>query len=144
MNVLDIISLVILAVFFVIGFGLGFIHAVMSLIGIIIGFFLGLLVIKTLPFPLFVEVILFLIIVIIVGGLGNLLGKFVRRVGKFIPGNRIAGGLLGILVGAYISGFVVFIFSLLNKNNPEFQLLLENSLIAKHLFLLFKQIISPS
>ncbi len=141
MNILDIICLVVVFIFLLYGWGLGLIACFVSLAGVIIGSFLGVLLIKAVFLPIVIEVILFFIVLVIISGIGHIIGKFLGKIGKFIPGNRLAGALLGLLIGIYAGGLVIFLLSLFNKKNMEFNELIKTSVLAQHLLGLFKKLI---
>ncbi len=141
MNILDITCFVVIFIFILYGWGLGLINCFVSLVSIIVGSLLGALLINIVSLPGIVEAILFLIIVVIISGIGHLIGRFVGKIGKFIPQNRLAGALLGLLIGIYGGGLVIFIISLFNRKNFEFNELIKESIIAQYLLELFKKLI---
>lgn len=141
MNLFDIIGIGIMIIFVIYGGAIGFINLVFSFIGIIIGSLIGVSIAKFLHLPPFITGIIFIIIVIMTGGIAHLAGSFLGKITRIIPGQRLTGMLLGLLIGVYTAGLVLHIISFF-YNKQEFITNIENSILAKHIFYLFKEMIS--
>gem|GEM_PF-5865339 len=108
MNNFDLIVIGVILIF-VIYFGvIGLIHGLISLAGVFLASLVGVIVTNALSLPGFVEGIIFLIILVLGSGIAHQIGRILGKVGKILPGNHLAGALLGVLYRSLCCGFLDF------------------------------------
>ncbi len=130
---LDIIFLVLLLLGTYSGFKRGFILEVIGIIGIFIGLFAALkllkwslgYVIRILPdfssfLPLMLFTFLFVIILIVVNVLGKMLKRFIDATifGSF---DKLGGAIMGLLLWAFMISFILWLLTQAHINLPEMQ-----------------------
>ena len=150
MNIIDALVLLIIIISAIIGFKRGFIHSIVSFVGIILIVILAfifknyvsIILYENLPFLkfsgffknisviniLFYEIIAFIIVLIILGILFKIIVKVSKLIEKVLKAtiilgipSKIAGALVGLVEGYVISFVLLYVFSLSIFNIKEMQ-----------------------
>ncbi len=130
MNIIDIGIICVVAIFLLYGGVSGFLKISIVFAGFIIGGILGYYVpqVMGISFPL--NFILGILIFIALWVISGITGRFVGKLGKIIPFNRVFGLIVGLIAGSLLSLFVlVFLY----KHNLEIQTLIDESLIGSQI-----------
>ncbi|PKL72406.1 hypothetical protein CVV26_01940 [Candidatus Kuenenbacteria bacterium HGW-Kuenenbacteria-1] len=140
MSLIDVIIIIVLLLFLIAGFRLGFIRSIGALIGFIVGIFVATFyydVLANLFLPLFLgnlkiaQIISFIFILVLASSLVGFIFHIIDRVFKIVAivpflktFNNFIGGIFSLIEGVLILGIILYLFG------SYFQQFLINSTIA--------------